>query len=68
MSGTFDTLTPCGQGVLAGRGDPLVGGAVGDPRRVPPCRCRVARLSLKQLSGFGYSLHIGLRTMSITVP
>ena len=34
MSGTFSTLTPCGQGVvLVGRGDPLVRRAVADPRR-----------------------------------
>ena len=49
MSGTFATLTPCGQvvfspaGVIHWCGVPsLIHGVV------PPCRCSVARLSLKQ--------------------
>ena len=36
---------------------------------MPPCRCSVARLSLKQLSASsGTRVHIGLRTSSMTVP
>ena len=57
MSGTFSTLTPCGQGVVSPAGvihwcgvPSLIHGVM------PPCRCRVARLSLKQLvASFGYS-------------
>ena len=69
MSGTFSTLTPCGQSVVSPAGvihwcavPSLIQGVV------PPCRWSVARLSVKQLSGFGYSLHAGLRIASMTVP
>src|SRR3990172_2627372 len=69
MSGTLTTLTPSGHGVL------WLGGVIhwcGVPSLIhgelPPCRCSVARLSLKQPFAFGYSLHGWLRTSSITVP
>ena len=54
MSGTFSTLTPCGQlvvsfsGVIHWCGVPsLIHGVT------PPCRCTEARLSAKQPSGLG---------------
>ena len=69
MSGTFFTSTPSGHGVssLAGVihwcGVPsLIHGVV------PPWRCKVARLSLKQFLFLGASVQTGLRTPSMTVP
>ena len=66
MSGTSRTLTPCGQSVFSPAGvihwcgvPSLIHGVM------PPCRCRVARLSLKQ--PVLPSVHAGLRTSSVTV-
>src|SRR5512140_2415992 len=62
MSGTLLTLTPCGHmvfspaGVIHWCGVPsLIHGVL------PPCRCSVARLSLKQSAIFGYSVHMGFK-------
>ena len=69
MSGTFCTLTPCGHGVSSPAGvihwcgvPSLIHGVM------PPCKCRVARLSLKQAAGFGLCEHSWFRTPSVTVP
>src|SRR5665811_736441 len=70
MSGTFWTLTPCGHmvvspaGVIHWCGVPsLIHGVV------PPCRCRVARLSVQHIAGLIPDVvHSGFRTPSRTVP
>ena len=69
MSGTLRTLTPWGHGVSSPAGvihwcgvPSLIHGVV------PPCRCSVARLSLKHMVLFGsLAVHSGLRTPSITL-
>src|SRR5512146_2775537 len=69
MSGTFLTLTPSGHMVSSPAGVIHWCGVPSEIHGVlPPCRCRVARLSLKHIFDLEASLHIGLRTASITEP
>ena len=70
MSGTFSTLTPCGQGVVSPAG---VIHWCGVPSLIHGRDAAVqvqggAVVREAAIASFGYSLHIGLRTSSMTVP